>query len=88
MIVALTFLYIAAISYVGAFAADRLEPNRRLALVFKCVNRWRSGDRQSAVALRSAATRRFKIHLPRRSPTKPCHGDPSHFGQRVCTKRA
>jgi hypothetical protein len=39
MTVVLTFLYISAISYVGAFlfvAIDRLEPNRRLALVFKC----------------------------------------------------
>jgi hypothetical protein len=39
MTVALFFVYIFAISYVGAFlfvAVDRLEPDRRLALVFKC----------------------------------------------------
>lgn len=39
MTVAVVFLYIAAISYVGAFlfvAVDRLEPNTRIALVFKC----------------------------------------------------
>jgi hypothetical protein len=36
---ALAFLYIFAISYVGAFlfvAVDRLEPSPRLALIFKC----------------------------------------------------
>jgi hypothetical protein len=35
----LVFVYISVISSVGAFlfvAVDRLEPNRRLALVFKC----------------------------------------------------
>ena len=39
MTVALVFVYILAISSVGAFlfvAVDRLEPNRRVALVFKC----------------------------------------------------
>jgi hypothetical protein len=39
MTVALVFVYISAISSIGAFlfvAVDRLEPNRRLALVFKC----------------------------------------------------
>jgi hypothetical protein len=35
----LAFLYISAISYVGAFlfvAVDRLEPSPRLALIVKC----------------------------------------------------
>ena len=39
MTAALVLVYISAISCIGAFlfvAVDRLEPNRRLALVFKC----------------------------------------------------
>jgi hypothetical protein len=39
MTAALAFLYISAISFVGAFlfaAVDRLEPSPRLVLIFKC----------------------------------------------------
>jgi hypothetical protein len=39
MPVVLVLLYISAIIYVGAIlfaAVDRLEPNRRLAIIFKC----------------------------------------------------
>jgi hypothetical protein len=51
MTVALAFLYISAISYVGAFlfvAVDRLEPSPRLALVLSAQS-LQQAERQSQI---------------------------------------
>ena len=71
----LASLYVSMVILVAAFlfeAVGRLEPNRRLAIVFKCAISRRSGNRKAIVALRASPLAMgygsIDFHLLRRAP--------------------